>query len=292
VVMWVQSCSQAFLFHHVGRKMWSPARSLACSGPGPASASQCHGASLTHKHALSRLKVVCGFACISVVAMFLFKQRHWHPFSSVGWDFNAGTGTLAQVVNLAAHAPTRLAFPNDFEGISGRCPKGFDCGGHARVCENPPRQHTCNHPGVGKLSGKQYLTVGNDFGTAHAQSRVFYMPTEINTIDLLYAGGAHLESGFYVHLFEDDRVICHISSGDETNVFKRYQCNNLIEYQKKPVYICVMDNQKSHWGKVLIDDIHFKDQFGVDLDLGDAKPMVGQQSMPDCTKIHTNIVTA
>jgi len=184
-----------------------------------------------------------------------------------------------------------LSFPLTFEGNFGVCPPGFTCYGQAKICVHPALSQPCFHPGIENLQGKQYFDVGHDFITAHAISQVFYLPSDISNIELLYSGGASMKSGFFLHLLTDGKIICHIANGEHTNAFMQERCVGLQKHRGEAVFICIVDAQQTHWGKVLIDNVRLLDQFGEDLQpagfvsLGaEAQPWAAELQ-PDCKNL-------
>jgi len=186
------------------------------------------------------------------------------------------TSVPAIMLKAEAEAPTStkdpnrwvtLKFPISFEGpYSGTCPYGFTCNGYSRVCEHPPLQHTCNHPGMAKVDGKKYLLVGNDEDAASARTVPFYMPTDVQSIRWLRSGGSDAPSGVSVHLVSNGKAICtRHNGGADTNVFFEESCDNLSEYESEPVYICIINTHTGIWSKVLVDDIQIRDQWGKSL---------------------------
>lgn len=157
-----------------------------------------------------------------------------------------------------------LKFPMSFEdhGYLARCPVSWTCQGDAKVCRNPPLSQRCNHPGLSGLDGNQYLSLGDDLSTGSATSIAFFLPHNIDRIDLKRSGGADSGSGFYLHLLKDNSVICSSEDSLDTNIFVDDSCMGLNAYAGQTVYINVTDSQKTIWGKVLIDDIRLIDNLG------------------------------
>jgi len=148
-----------------------------------------------------------------------------------------------------------VIFPMSFEGpYGGECPAQWTCVGQARVCRDPPMTPFCTHPGLAKLEGAQYMTVGNDLELGNATSPIFYLPPQAERIDFRRSGGADEGSGFFVHLARNDEVICNVVGGMDTNEFFKQSCA-VAGYAGEAVYIALRDLQSSPWGKVLVDDI-------------------------------------
>jgi len=161
----------------------------------------------------------------------------------------------------------KLKFPIDFEGpFSGTCPYGFTCSGYSRVCEHPPLQHSCNHPGIDQVQGNKYLLVGNDEDSATATSVPFYLPSNVKKIRWLRSGGSDAPSGVSVRLVGSGEALCTLQGGKDTNVFFEEVCDGLADYASQPVYICVVNTHVGIWSKVLVDDFRMEDQWGDSLD--------------------------
>jgi len=182
-------------------------------------------------------------------------------------------------------AGERLNFPTSFEHAQGGyCPPGWMCSSEAKICHYPHHTQTCNHPGLLNQDGTKYFRIANDFEAGWATSAVFHLPTLISRMEFKRAGGADAGSGLYVHLLSNDQVICTAEDGTDTNEFFTQVCNELSAYAGQPVYICLVDKQRSSWGKVLIDDIRLKNQFGDELNHAGIA-LVTEASRPDCSQL-------
>lgn len=223
-------------------------------------------------------------ACVACLACVCATSgsRWWHNEKAPGED-------IVTLEELREPKPQKgngdLSFPLQFEGHFGVCPPGFTCYGQAKVCVHPAMSQPCFHPGIENLQGKQYFDVGHDFITAHAISQVFYMPSTIQEIRLLYSGGAYLKSGFFLHALSGGKIICHIANDKHTNAFTQESCEGLQQYKGEPVFICIVDAQRTHWGKVLIDNVRLLDQFGEDLQQGGLVKL-SPTAKPDCNALH------
>jgi len=125
--------------------------------------------------------------------------------------------------------------------------------------------HSCNHPGLGAVDGKMYLSLGDDMSIGSATSLAFLLPPNIDRIEFKRSGGAGPGSGFYVRLLNDDRLICIAEDSLDSNQFVDDKCLGLDKYAGQAVYINVKDTSKTIWGKVLVDDIRLKDLSGRDI---------------------------
>jgi len=247
---------------------------LVMTAPGPAATKPCETPGhRTNVLQHTRLQVLMVAATVgSVIAGTLFLCTRAWPGQQQAVDHT----NLPSVMVKAEAKPTttkdpnrwaQIKFPISFEGpYSGACPYGFNCTGYSRVCEHPPLQHSCNHPGIGNVDGKKYLLVGNDEDSATATSVPFYLPSKIQSISWLRSGGSDAPSGVSVRLVGSGKVICQLHGGDDTNVFFEEVCDSLADYESKPVYICIVNTHTGIWSKVLIDNIHLKDQWGESLD--------------------------
>mmetsp|Transcript_27730 Transcript_27730/g.54431 ORF Transcript_27730/g.54431 Transcript_27730/m.54431 type:complete len:252 (+) Transcript_27730:108-863(+) len=169
---------------------------------------------------------------------------------------------------VGVRRPTvKLHFPMSFEDddFIGRCPEFWICKGGAKICRHPPMSHSCNHPGIGAVDGKLYLSLGDDMSTGSATSLAFLLPTNVDMIEFKRSGGAGPGSGFYVRLLNDDSLICIAEDSLDSNLFVDDKCLGLNKYAGQAVYIIVKDTSKSIWGKVLVDNIRLKDISGKDI---------------------------
>jgi len=159
-----------------------------------------------------------------------------------------------------------VSFPLSFErSAEWSCPDGWHCTGDAGVCRVGSISGLCLHPGVNGTDGAKYLVVGNDKGVGTATSPVFVLPDRIDNIVFRRSGGANRGSGFFLHSKTDGRLLCSAENGTNTNAFFEEQCKGLSGHGGEPVFIHLRDTQKSDWGKVMIDDIHLRDAFGMEL---------------------------
>lgn len=225
------------------------------------------------------LACAAGFACIGAAS-----GNHW-------WHKHKVAGDIASLEELfVTQSPKKgegaLTFPLHFEGRFGVCPPGFTCWGQAKVCVHPAKSDSCFHPGIENLQGRQYFDVGHDFIKAHAMSQVFYLPSGIQEIQLLYSGGAYEKSGFFLHTLDAGKVICRIASDRKTNAFSQERCEGLKKYEGEPVFICIVDAQLSHWGKVLIDNVRLVDQFSKDLNHAGLVEL-SPTTKPSCEDLHS-----
>lgn len=204
------------------------------------------------------------FSCVgaifglAVTAAILLRRSRFSPGSHPG-DSLALMGVSSREV--------QLQFPMSFEdmGHIGRCPEFWICKGGAKICRHPPMSHSCNHPGLGAVDGKMYLSLGDDMSTGSATSLAFLLPPNVDRIEFKRSGGAGPGSGFYVRLLNDDSLICIAEDSLDSNIFVDDKCLGLDKYAGQAVYINVKDTSKSIWGKVLVDDIRLKDLQGRDI---------------------------
>merc|ERR1712187_542887 len=159
-------------------------------------------------------------------------------------------------------------FPISFEHDQiGLCPRGWTCKGkNIRVCNVPYKTVICNHPGLEGQHGHHYFTIGNDFDTGNATSVDFTLPRGADRLSFRRSGGADKGSGLFVKRVHDDEVLCVADKqGNNSNTFHDDACPNLSKHAGERVYILIKDNQASPWGKVLVDDIHLQNAFGMDI---------------------------
>jgi hypothetical protein len=111
----------------------------------------------------------------------------------------------------------------------------------------------------GGIQGSYYIG-SNDDSTGSATSRIFTLPSNIDHISFLRAGGSGGGSGFYVKRASDDQVLCSAEDGTQSDEFFINTCTGLGSYGSTPVYIYIADNQSGGWSKVYVDDIKLRDQ--------------------------------
>jgi type II secretory pathway pseudopilin PulG len=144
----------------------------------------------------------------------------------------------------------------DFEDVSaGLCPTGWACSGDAVVASASDGQGCVI---AGSINGSNYAKAGCDAGTGSLVSDTFNLPSGIDHVDLLRAGGAET-GGFYVKRVSDDSVLCSNEDGSDSDSFFPVTCSGLDSYAGVPVYLYILDNQNSGWGKTYVDYIRFKD---------------------------------
>lgn len=169
-----------------------------------------------------------------------------------------------------------IRFPLTFEGSSGGCPSGWHCQGKAtRICHVGAKAFGCNHPGLSNAQGKQFLSLGSDFGTGSATSPRFILPKGIDRVSFMRSGGADKGSGLFVHAM-DGSLLCSGENGTNTNVFFDTTCAGLSGRGGTPVFIRVKDASRTFWGKVLLDNIRLLDSEGRNLHPAEEPPSTNQ----------------
>jgi len=189
-----------------------------------------------------------------------------------------GNAEMLLAISSASSRDVELDFPVSFENMmEGKCPTGWTCSGPAAVCFPGSSSGPCRpYPGIKGHDGKQFLDVGNDFGTATALSPMFKLPGDIDRICFRRCGGADEGSGLYLNLVSNGEQICIAENGQDVDVFSVQCCPDLAQHAGKEVVIHIRDAQSSGWGKVLIDDIRLLDSSG--RDIGPKAPKRPQQS--------------
>jgi len=259
---------------------WCGSGNACCSGS-PDDPSECSG---VHVDIAGRHQCVVP---ASQVVMQRAGEDCWAHCSRAGFCTWCGSGNACcrsgdlggspPECNGVLHSTTRhfecviptyrdVSFPLSFEQTEEwSCPEGWHCTGDAGVCSARSTSSLCNHPGLQGVDGGKYLVVGNDMGTGTATSPVFVLPDRIDNIVFRRSGGADKGSGFYLYSKIDGRALCSTETGTDTNDFFEDRCTGLAGHGGEPVYIHLKDMQSSTWGKVLIDGIHLRDVFGMEL---------------------------
>jgi prepilin-type N-terminal cleavage/methylation domain-containing protein len=144
----------------------------------------------------------------------------------------------------------------DFEGFAaGSCPEGWTCAGDAVVGTFEDGQG-CDI--ATNINGSGYAKAGCDYTTGSFTSEFFSLPTNVDHVDFLKAGGAD-RGGFYIKQASDDTILCSNVDDQDSDAFYDAQCTSLSGQDGVEVYIYISDEQESGWGKVYVDNIQFKD---------------------------------
>lgn len=147
----------------------------------------------------------------------------------------------------------------DFEnGSVSSCPTGWTCTGDAVIASASDGQGCAIS---GNINGNQYLKAGCDATIGTAQSQNFTLPSGIDHIRALRAGGADPSSGsgWFVKRVSDNSILCSAQNGTDSDSFFTDDCTGLSGYAGISVYIYVIDNQNSGWGKTYLDNIRLMD---------------------------------
>ncbi len=174
---------------------------------------------------------------------------------------NAGVNRNIKVVvpNSTVGATPPVALNFDFEsGTSGACPDGWTCTGDAMLAS------TGNGQGcvvAGGISGSQYLKAGCDSTLGTARSQNFTLPVGTDHVRALRAGGADAStgSGWFIKKSSDDSILCSAQNGTDSDVFFTDDCTGLSTFAGTSVYVYVIDNVNSGWGKTYLDNIRVMD---------------------------------
>eukprot|EP00418_Pyrodinium_bahamense_P075575 CAMPEP_0179049422 /NCGR_PEP_ID=MMETSP0796-20121207/20204_1 /TAXON_ID=73915 /ORGANISM="Pyrodinium bahamense, Strain pbaha01" /LENGTH=258 /DNA_ID=CAMNT_0020745897 /DNA_START=84 /DNA_END=860 /DNA_ORIENTATION=+ len=224
-------------------------------------------------------KAWCSACAIALVACAVF-----------GTQLRTGRSRQSEAMRqdvLLRDEKSVIRFPLTFEGVKGgACPPHFSCSKKTSgVCYYPPLTIACTHPWLKGLQGSRYFRIANDKETGVVTSDVFYLPSGIDRLEYLTAGGSDVGSGLYVHLVSDSSVICKSEYGEDSNVFTLQRCAGLTLYAGQMVFMCLADLQRGVWAKLMVDDIRLKDQFGNDI--GEAVLAgIAPGKLPDCRKLH------
>jgi hypothetical protein len=169
----------------------------------------------------------------------------------------------------------------DFEnGSVGYCPTNWTCTGDAVIASASDGQGCAIANGI---NGNQYLKAGCDYTTGTAQSETFILPTNIDHVQALRAGGADgPNSGWFVKKSSDGTVLCSAENGTDSDTFFTDNCTGLSGYAGTSVYVYVVDNQNSGWGKTYLDDIQLMDAGNNALSPGSS----GGSSLPSIFQIN------
>jgi|GEM_PF-410305 len=162
-----------------------------------------------------------------------------------------------QITYGGASATVALNF--DFEdGAVGSCPTNWTCTGDAVTAAASDGQGCIVASGI---NNNQYLKAGCDSTVGTAQSSRFTLPYGIDHVRALRAGGADAstDSGWFVKRASDDAILCSAQNGADTDTFFTDDCTGLGSDAGIPVYIYVVDNQNSGWGKTYLDNIELMD---------------------------------
>src|ERR1035437_4257966 len=157
----------------------------------------------------------------------------------------------------SSNPPIALNF--DFEtGSVGSCPTNWTCTGDAVIASSSDGQGCAV---AGNINGSQYLKASCDGTMGTATSQAFTLPSGIDHLRALRAGGADAGtgSGWFVKRVSDGTTLCSAQNGTDSDTFFTDDCTGLSSYVGTSVYIYVIDNQNSGWGKVYLDNIRLMD---------------------------------
>ena len=158
--------------------------------------------------------------------------------------------------NNVSPPPPPVSLNFDFEdGSTGFCPDNWICTGSAVIAATPGCVAASNK------SGLQYLEAGCDSTLGTAKSQNFVLPFGIDHVRALRAGGADAStgSGWFVKKVSDDSILCSAQNGTNTDTFFNDDCTDLVSDAGTSVYIYVIDNVNSGWGKTYLDNIRLMD---------------------------------
>jgi hypothetical protein len=188
--------------------------------------------------------------------------------TSKGYNNGGGVGTCTPGLNTVEReivitydtSGTSDTFDLNFDfenGTVGFCPDNWNCIGDAMTSSSSDGQGCVI---ASNINGSQYLKAGCDSTIGTAKSQNFILPSNIDHVRALRAGGADgPDSGWFVKRFSDDAILCSAISNTDSDTFFTDDCASLGSYAGTSVYIHVIDNINSGWGKTYLDNIRLMD---------------------------------
>lgn len=143
------------------------------------------------------------------------------------------------------------------------------------LCDDDTKTYVNNHP---TSDGEKMFVIGEDSSVGKAVSGIFTLPTGIDHVQFLRAGGADAGSGLYVKSIVRNSTLCSAENGENTDTFFEDSCTGLSTFAGEQVFIELLDTQNSGWGKTWIDNIRFQDSSNNNLN-----------STVDCTGTGANL---